>query len=154
MLQGPRCKKERRVGSKLFLKAERCQGPKCGVIRNPVKPGFQTTKRRRRTGLTEYGQMLLEKQKVQWSYFVKKGIVEFILADGTKGFKKEFPYDKILASASGTDLPQAWKDQLKIGGRIVCPIKNSIWLFVKKSKNKFEQTEYPGFVFVPLVNET
>jgi len=86
--------------------------------------------------------------------FVKKGIVEFILADGTKGFKKEFPYDKILASASGTDLPQAWKDQLKIGGRIVCPIKNSIWLFVKKSKNKFEQTEYPGFVFVPLVNET
>ncbi len=48
------------------------------------------------------------------------------------------------------DIPKAWKEQLKIGGRIVCPIENSIWLFIKKSENKFERFEYPGFVFVPL----
>ena len=85
--------------------------------------------------------------------FIKKGIIEFILGNGVLGYKKEFPYDKILASASGTNLPQAWRDQLKIGGRIVCPIGNSIWLFVKKNKNEFEQTEHPGFVFVPLVEK-
>jgi len=48
-------------------------------------------------------------------------------------------------------LPKAWKEQLEIGGRIVAPIGNSIWLFIKKSKDEFEQIEYPGFVFVPLI---
>ena len=44
--------------------------------------------------------------------FVKKGIVKFILADGSKGYENEAPYDKILASASGIDLPESWKKQL------------------------------------------
>jgi protein-L-isoaspartate(D-aspartate) O-methyltransferase len=83
--------------------------------------------------------------------FIKEGIVEHILGDGSKGFKKMAPYDKILASASGEALPEQWKKQLKIKGKIVCPIKDSIWLFVKKSENEFHKKEYPGFVFVPLV---
>ncbi|MEK7080615.1 MAG: protein-L-isoaspartate O-methyltransferase [Patescibacteria group bacterium] len=85
----------------------------------------------------------------------KEKNAEFILGDGAEGFKKEAPYDKILASASiitGT-IPKAWKNQLKAGGRIVCPIENSIWLFVKKSENDFEVKEYPGFVFVPLIQK-
>ncbi len=83
--------------------------------------------------------------------FVKKRIAEFILDDGSKGYEKEAPYDKILASASGENLPLAWKKQLKVGGRIVCPIGNSIWLFIKESDNNFEKIEYPGFAFVPLI---
>lgn len=83
--------------------------------------------------------------------FVKKGIAQFILADGSKGYEKNSPYDKILSGASGRELPEAWKKQLKIGGRIVCPIGSSIWLFVKKDENNFQSTEYPGFAFVPLV---
>lgn len=86
--------------------------------------------------------------------FVKKGIAEFICGDGSKGYEKNAPYDKILAGASGRELPLAWKKQLKIGGRIVCPIKESIWLFVKKSESEFEEKEYPGFVFVPLMEQT
>jgi len=43
---------------------------------------------------------------------------------------------------------------VKVGGRIVVPIKNSIWLFIKKSKDEFEKFEYPGFVFVPLMEKT
>lgn len=84
MLQGPRCKKERRVGTKLFLKAERCQGPKCGVVRNPVKPGYQATKKKRGRGLTEYGQILMEKQKVQWSYFIKHGYLKNLFKEAKK----------------------------------------------------------------------
>jgi len=85
--------------------------------------------------------------------FVKKGIAEFILADGLKGYEKETSYDKILVSAclQKNDIPTAWKEQLKINGRLVCPIGNSIWLFIKKSEGEFEKFEYPGFVFVPLV---
>ncbi len=96
--------------------------------------------------LAEFG-----KQNVSKYGFIEKGIVEYVLGDGKKGFKKQAPYDKILVSASAKILPQALKSQLKIGGRIVCPIGNSIWLFIKKNKNEFEKKEYPGFVFVKLV---
>lgn len=84
--------------------------------------------------------------------FIEKGIVEFICADGTKGYIKEAPFDKILCSAAAqAEIPLFWKKQLKIGGRIVTPVNNSIWLLIKKSEEEFEKHEYPGFVFVPLV---
>lgn len=80
--------------------------------------------------------------------------VQFVCADGSKGYKKKAPFDGILCSAAVQDkIPQAWKEQLKVGGRIVVPIKNSIWLFIKKSEDIFEEKEYPGFVFVPLVQK-
>ena len=85
--------------------------------------------------------------------FIKKGVVEFICADGSKGYAKKAKFDRILASASGRELPLAWKKQLKIGGRIVAPIGTSIWTFVKKSKNNFEEIEHPGFAFVPLITK-
>jgi len=83
--------------------------------------------------------------------FVKKGIAEFILGDGSLGYKKEAPYDKILVSASGSKVPAALKKQLKIGARMVIPIKESIFTIIKKSEKDFEQIEHRGFLFVPLV---
>ena len=92
--------------------------------------------------------------------FVERGIAQFICGDGSKGCVDEAPFDKILVSASvqlnGNDnktgeIPQAWKEQIKVGGRIVAPIESSIWLFVKKSETEFEKKEHPGFVFVPLI---
>ncbi len=85
--------------------------------------------------------------------FTEKGIVELICADGSRGYPEGAPYDKILASASAEKLPPIWKEQLKIGGRIVAPIGTSIWLLIKKSENQFEEIEYPGFVFVPLITK-
>ncbi|MCD6147880.1 protein-L-isoaspartate O-methyltransferase [bacterium] len=98
--------------------------------------------------LKEFGQKNVAKYN-----FIEKGVVEFICADGSKGYQKEAPFDKILVSAEAEKCFQEWKEQLKIGGRIVVPIGNSIWLFIKKSKGIFEEKEYPGFVFVPLVTE-
>mgnify|MGYP001617912832 CR=1 FL=1 len=83
--------------------------------------------------------------------FIRKKILKFVLADGSKGFKKEAPYDRILVSASARKLPPALKKQLKANGIIVIPIRNSIWVLEKKSENEFVETEYPGFAFVPLV---
>ncbi|TSC94803.1 MAG: protein-L-isoaspartate(D-aspartate) O-methyltransferase [Parcubacteria group bacterium Licking1014_1] len=84
--------------------------------------------------------------------FIEKGIVEYVFGDGSKGFKKEAPYDKIIASASAeAEVPSVWKEQLKVKGRLVCPIGHSIYSFVKKSKDEFEKKEFPGFIFVPLV---
>ncbi len=94
--------------------------------------------------------------------FVERGIAQFICDDGSKGCKKEAPFDRILVSASvriqnngsgAAEIPLAWKEQIKIGGKIVAPIGSSIWLFVKKSETEFEEKEHPGFVFVPLVEK-
>jgi len=85
--------------------------------------------------------------------FIEKGIVEWICGDASKGLAEKAPFDKIIAAAAlGDKIPQEWKDQLKIGGRMVVPIKESIWLFIKRDKNDFEEKEFPGFVFVPFVN--
>lgn len=81
----------------------------------------------------------------------KGAVVEMKRGDGTKGWPENAPFDKIIAGASGESLPEAWKKQLKIGGRIVVPIKWSIWLFIKKGEDEFEETEFPGFSFVPLI---
>jgi protein-L-isoaspartate(D-aspartate) O-methyltransferase len=99
--------------------------------------------------LAEFGRKNIEKYS-----FVKNGIAEFVCADGSKGYEKEAPFDKILASATAAArIPDAWKRQLKVNGRIVAPVDSSIWLLVKKGENEFEQKEHPGFVFVPLITE-
>ena len=87
--------------------------------------------------------------------FIEKGTAEIIQGDGRKGYLKEAPYDNILVSASmETDvMPPALAEQLKKGGRIVIPIKESIWVFEKKTGDSFAKEEYPGFVFVPLLQE-
>lgn len=86
--------------------------------------------------------------------FIEKGIVKVINADGSKGYKKEAPYDKIIAGATASgDVPIAWRKQLKIGGRIVAPVGNSVIVIDKVAKNKYSQKEYFGFSFVPLVTE-
>ncbi len=109
--------------------------------------------------LKEFG----EKNVAKYS-FIKKSIVEFVCADGSGGYEKEAPFDKILCSAAvQKEIPRAWKEQLKIGGRIVTPVGSSIWLLIKKAppfakatagkEKNFEEYEYPGFAFVPLIEE-
>ncbi len=97
--------------------------------------------------------------------FIKKGIVKTIGGDATLGLKRHAPFDKIIAAASAEELPKKWLKELKIGGRLVAPIKNSIWLYIKKSspakiskenlggQAEFEKKEFPGFVFVPLISD-
>ena len=91
-------------------------------------------------------------QNVAKYNFIEKGIVKIIRADGSRGYSKAAPYDKIIAgAASQTDVPPVWRKQLKIGGRIVAPVGQSIVQIDKIAKNQYTQKEYFGFSFVPLV---
>lgn len=96
--------------------------------------------------LAEFGKTNIAKYN-----FIKKGVVEIICADGTRGFEAEAPFDRIIAGAMAEIIPKAFYGQLKIGGRMVSPQGGSVWLVIKKSENDFEEHEYPGFAFVPLV---
>jgi small subunit ribosomal protein S4 len=62
----PVCKICRREGVKLYLKATRCETPKCAVDRRNTAPGMHT----RRGKLSEYGIRLREKQKLKRFYGV------------------------------------------------------------------------------------
>lgn len=63
-------KVERRMGEKLFIKGDRCLGPKCAVVRRGTPPGMHGGKSKRggRRNRSEYGTLLLEKQKVRFVY--------------------------------------------------------------------------------------
>jgi small subunit ribosomal protein S4 len=67
---GPKEKKERRVGERLHLKGDRCNSPKCAMVRKPYPPGVHGQSRHR--ALSEYGRQLKEKQKVKYIYGVKE----------------------------------------------------------------------------------
>lgn len=62
----PVCRICRREGKKLFLKGERCLGPKCAFEHKGYGPGVHG--RSRRSKLSEYGVQLREKQKIRETY--------------------------------------------------------------------------------------
>lgn len=99
----------------------------------------------------------LGKKNIAKYNYVEKGIVEFFEGDGSRGLKEKAPFDKIVVAASAEEVPEELKKQLKIGGRLVIPIKDSIWLFIKNppagGRTEFEEHEHYGFAFVPLIRE-
>ena len=62
----PKCKQCRREGEKLYLKGEKCLGPKCPVSRRAFPPGQHGPTNRAR--VTPFGQQLREKQKAKRIY--------------------------------------------------------------------------------------
>ena len=62
-------------------------------------------------------------------------------------------FDAIIAAAEVTDVPEAWRKQLKIGGRLVYPQNQAIVREIKSDAGVFEASRYPGFVFVPFVDK-
>ncbi len=67
------------------------------------------------------------------------------------GFPDEAPYDRILVSAAAETLPRSLVAQLKTGGTLVIPVRNSVWRLTKENENNLSAVEYPGFRFVPLI---
>ena len=48
--------------------------------------------------------------------------VHLLFGDGMAGYAKGAPYAAIIAAAGGEAVPQAWVDQLAMGGRLVAPV--------------------------------
>jgi small subunit ribosomal protein S4 len=59
---------ERRLGERLFLKGDRCSGPKCAAVRKSYPPGIHGRKKKRRKSISEFSTMLREKQKIRFLY--------------------------------------------------------------------------------------
>lgn len=75
--------------------------------------------------------------------------------DGTIGWEEFAPYDGIIVTAGAPALPKSLIEQLKVGGRMVCPVGNlesqEMYVVFKESENNIEIKKIPSFRFVPLI---
>ncbi len=92
-----KCKICRRVGTKLFLKGDKCLTSKCPLTLKSYAPGIKGKKRRR--SFSEYGKELKEKQKLRNLYGLResqfKKYVFDVLEKAKRGKSKE-PADDVL----------------------------------------------------------
>ncbi|MEI8361497.1 MAG: 30S ribosomal protein S4 [bacterium] len=85
----PKCKQCRRLGEKLFLKGDRCQSAKCGMVKRNFPPGFHGSKGRGKQ--TEFGMQLAEKQKAlkQYRMMEKQFKLTYLKAQKMQGNKSD-----------------------------------------------------------------
>jgi protein-L-isoaspartate(D-aspartate) O-methyltransferase len=76
--------------------------------------------------------------------------------DGTLGWEEHGPYHGIIATASGPEVPQPFKDQLRVGGAVVMPVGDyrlgqSIVRVTRGQGDTFHQERLLDVAFVPLI---
>ncbi|MBV7544077.1 protein-L-isoaspartate(D-aspartate) O-methyltransferase [Acidovorax sp. sic0104] len=80
--------------------------------------------------------------------------VHLLFGDGMLGYAKGAPYAAIIAAAGGDAVPQAWCDQLAVGGRLVAPMAvaggQQMLLVIDKTPHGLKQNVLEPVHFVPL----
>ena len=81
--------------------------------------------------------------------------VHLLFGDGMAGYPKGAPYAAIIAAAGGEAVPQAWTDQLALGGRLVAPVASAggaqqALMVIDKTDQGLRQTVLEAVHFVPL----
>jgi len=79
--------------------------------------------------------------------------VEVIRGDGSKGYEKAKPYDKIIVTCATPEIFDSWIKQLKTDGIILAPVGGGFHqelIKLRKSKKGIEKKNYGGCAFVPL----
>jgi len=102
----------------------------------------------RHSELVKFAQDNLKKLKID--------NVHVVLGDGSTGYSKESPYDRIIITAACTEIPLPLFDQLSENGLIIAPVgdaSQSLVLLQKTSKGIVEIKNESHYVFVPLVGK-
>jgi len=76
------------------------------------------------------------------------------LRDGTMGLPEFAPFDKIIVTAGATEIPEALRLQMKIGGTLVIPVgeKEQVMYRIRRvSENEWEEEDRGDFRFVPFL---
>lgn len=75
-------------------------------------------------------------------------------SDGSWGWPQFGPFDAIIVTAGGADIPEPLLDQLAIGGRLVMPLGDrlrQILVSVTRTPTVYERVDLEPVVFVPLI---
>ena len=77
------------------------------------------------------------------------------VTDGTFGWEEEAPFDGIIVTAGAPEVPQPYRDQLAIGGRLVIPVgdrvSQTLVRVTRLGERDFREERLLGCRFVPLV---
>jgi protein-L-isoaspartate(D-aspartate) O-methyltransferase len=80
--------------------------------------------------------------------------VHLLFGDGMAGYPRGAPYAGIIAAAGGEAVPQAWCEQLAVGGRIVAPTQTvggqQALVVIEKTSAGLQQSVLEAVHFVPL----
>ena len=83
--------------------------------------------------------------------------VHLLFGDGMLGYARGAPYAGIIAAAGGETVPQAWVDQLAVGGRLVAPVSTGAssparqaLVVIDKTAQGIQKTVMEAVHFVPL----
>ena len=82
--------------------------------------------------------------------------VHIILSDGSIGYSKASPYDRIMITAACSEIPLPLLDQLADGGLLIAPVgdsSQSLVLLQKTRKGIIEIKNESHYVFVPLLGK-
>lgn len=85
---------------------------------------------------------------------LKLSNIRYRLTDGTWGWPQHAPYDGIIVTAAPEEVPEALKEQLTDGGRLVIPSGQQgtqRLLLITRDGNEFEEQLLDWVSFVPLV---
>lgn len=78
-----------------------------------------------------------------------------IAGDGMEGLAEEAPFDAILVAARGLEVPDALKDQLAIGGRLIIPVGDEnvqqLTCITRSGEHNWDAREITAVRFVPLL---
>ncbi len=81
--------------------------------------------------------------------------VRIVCGDGAVGLPGCAPFDAILVSAGGREIPAALRDQLRVGGRMVIPVgrrwSQRLVRIRRVGADRFEEDRLGRVRFVPLV---
>ncbi len=78
------------------------------------------------------------------------------IGDGSVGWSRFAPFDKIMVTAGAPEVPPSLTKQLKDGGIMVIPVgdrKVQTMMLVERRGKEFFTREVDGFRFVPLVGK-
>jgi len=84
--------------------------------------------------------------------------VELRTGDGSRGWPEQAPFDAILVAASAPVAPEALKEQLTIGGRLIIPLgeragEQSLCKITRTAQSEYEEEHLGSVAFVPLIGE-
>ncbi|MHA1797423.1 MAG: protein-L-isoaspartate(D-aspartate) O-methyltransferase [Candidatus Helarchaeota archaeon] len=81
--------------------------------------------------------------------------VSVILGDGTLGYEKEAPFDRIIVTAAGPKVPPPLKEQLAEGGKLIIPVGKRYTyqelMLIERKNGKIREKRLGGVAFVPLI---
>ena len=84
--------------------------------------------------------------------------IDFFYGDGYAGKPQYGPFDGILVTAAAPEVPADLLPQLKVGGRLVVPVGNSLsqvmTVVERTGEDSWEYSDHGNFMFVPMLKGT